>query len=83
MSRAIDGPDAADFQLAAGGTCAGSLAPGGTCTIRVTFRPNAPGNRQARLTITDNAAGSPHQVPLTGRGCSVLLTVPGLPPVCL
>jgi hypothetical protein len=49
-------------------TCAGSVAAGSSCTISVTFTPTATGNRTGTLTITDNAAGSPQTVTLSGTG---------------
>jgi len=45
-----------------------TLAAGANCTISVTFTPTALGARAGTLTITDNAGGSPHTVPLTGTG---------------
>ena len=51
-----------------------SLAANGTCTISVTFSPKAVGPRAGTLTITDNASGSPHAVPLTGTGWDFTLT---------
>jgi hypothetical protein len=48
--------------------CGTSLAPGGNCTITVTFDPTAVGTRAGTLTITDNAPGSPHTVALSGIG---------------
>jgi hypothetical protein len=47
-----------------------SLAPGASCSISVTFTPAAIGTRTGKVTITDNASGSPHQVSLTGNGTS-------------
>jgi hypothetical protein len=49
-------------------TCGTQVAPGGTCTISVTFTPNGAGVRNGNVTITDNAQGSPHVVSLTGTG---------------
>ncbi len=49
-------------------TCGTSLAAHTTCTINVTFTPTQLGQRTGTLTITDNAAGSPHTVSLTGAG---------------
>jgi len=49
-------------------TCAGSVAPGASCTISVTFTPTATGNRTGTLTLTDNAANSPQTVTLGGTG---------------
>ena len=47
--------------------CKGAtLAVGETCTIDVTFSPTTPGPKSGTITITDNALGSPHSVPLSG-----------------
>jgi Abnormal spindle-like microcephaly-assoc'd, ASPM-SPD-2-Hydin len=43
-----------------------SLAPGGRCTINVTFAPTSAGNYSGTLTITDGGANSPQIVPLSG-----------------
>ena len=48
------------------GTLPAMLAASANCTISVTFTPTAAGTRMGTLTITDNAAGSPHTVSLTG-----------------
>jgi hypothetical protein len=45
-----------------------TLAAGATCTINVTFTPTQLGPRTGSLAVTDNAAGSPQTVPLTGTG---------------
>jgi hypothetical protein len=55
--------------------CPASILPAGFCTLSVTFTPTAAGIRTGAVTITDNAAGSPHTLPLTGTG--------GLPVVSL
>ncbi len=49
-------------------TCGASVAAGGTCTISVTFKPKAAGTLTAHVKVTDNAAGSPQTVALTGIG---------------
>lgn len=52
-------------------TCGGpgsSLPPLTGCSISVTFTPSAVGTQGGTLTITDNAARSPHTVNLTGTG---------------
>ena len=49
-------------------TCGTSVAVGANCTISVTFKPTVGGVRTGAVTITDNAAGSPHRVGLTGTG---------------
>ena len=46
----------------------GSLKPGAACTVLVDFMPQADGPVGAAFTITDNAAGSPQSVALSGTG---------------
>ena len=53
-----------------------TLAAGANCTISVMFAPTALGARTGTLTITDNAGGSPHTIPLTGSGWDFTLTGP-------
>ncbi|MGD0923020.1 MAG: choice-of-anchor D domain-containing protein, partial [Terriglobia bacterium] len=48
--------------------CPSTLAARGYCTMTVTFMPAATGPRNGAITVTDNAAGSPHVVSLTGTG---------------
>ena len=55
-------------------TCGTSLAAGATCTISVTFRPLTSGPSSGSVKIVDNAAGSPHMIPLTGTGTQVKLS---------
>ena len=62
----VSGADAGDFTAANG--CGAAVAPGGYCTISVTFDPESAGARTATLTITDNAASSPEIVTLMGTG---------------
>ena len=66
---ALAGTNATDF--AQTNTCpigSNTLASGSSCTISVTFTPGATGARSASLTFTDNAAGSPQSVALSGTG---------------
>jgi len=65
-SIAITGANAGDF--AQTNTCGGNVAAGANCSINVTFKPTTTGSRSANVTITDNAAGSPQSVSLTGTG---------------
>ncbi len=48
----------------------GTLAAGATCTVQVTFDPQAVTTYNANLAISDNAYGSPIVIPLTGTGIS-------------
>ncbi len=47
-------------------TSTAALAPNGTCTISVTFTPTAKAAVTGTLSITDDAAGSPQKVSLSG-----------------
>ena len=62
------------------------LAPGQLCTINIKVTPSGVGVANDTLTITDNAPGSPHTIPLTATGtspfqlttnCTSLSVVPG------
>ena len=66
---AVMGPSAKDF--AQTNTCSSSLAAGANCAISITFTPSASGSRSASLTVTDNAAGSPQTVSLSGTGTAL------------
>lgn len=67
---ALSGAQAAEFQIAAGGTCSagGSVAAGASCSVKLAFAPTATGARSASLGIGHNAAGSPSSVALNGNG---------------
>lgn len=67
---AIAGSNPTDF--AQTNNCGVSLAAGVSCSISVTFTPASIAGFSATLTVTDNAAGSPHQVSLTGAGIAPL-----------
>jgi Beta-propeller repeat len=49
-------------------TCGSSLAGGGSCAIGITFTPSAQGVQRGTLGVSDNAAGSPQRITLTGTG---------------
>jgi hypothetical protein len=63
---ALTGSNATDFSQT--NNCPSSLAVHAKCTISVTFTPSQTGPRTASLAITDNAAGSPQPVALSGTG---------------
>jgi hypothetical protein len=48
--------------------CGSSVAVGEGCAISVSFHPTASGTRSGTLTFTDNAAGSPQSITLSGTG---------------
>jgi trimeric autotransporter adhesin len=52
-------------------TCTATLAPGASCSISVTFSPNAGAAFSATVSVADNAAGSPHTATVTGTGTTV------------
>lgn len=54
--------------------CGTSLAPATNCAFNITFTPASSGNRSGSLTITDNAAGSPHMVGMSGAGADFNIT---------
>jgi len=56
-----------DFAVASN-TCGSSVAPGGSCTVGVTFRPMVMGRRTGTLTLPYSAAGSPSVIALSGGG---------------
>jgi hypothetical protein len=70
---AISGANAGDF--AQSSTCGAALAANANCSISVLFTPSQAGLEQAALQVTDNAAGSPQSVVLTGTG---IATTPGV-----
>ncbi|MBI4464853.1 MAG: choice-of-anchor D domain-containing protein [Acidobacteria bacterium] len=59
---------AASGDFAQADTCAAPLPVGGSCTIRVVFRPSETGNRTGEVTITDDVCGNPYTVGLSGTG---------------
>jgi subtilase family serine protease len=69
----ITGGNSGDFTQTS--TCTATLAAGANCTINVTFKPTATGMRSGTLSISDDAAGSPHTVALAGTGTDFALGV--------
>jgi phospholipase C/archaellum component FlaF (FlaF/FlaG flagellin family) len=49
-------------------TCLGTLAPGTSCTISVSFTPTTTGIITATVSITDSEVDGPHSVALSGTG---------------
>lgn len=71
----LTGANAGDFSIVSN-NCGASVAAGASCSISVAFRPGATGARAATLSVSDNAAGSPHTVALSGTGTAASLTAP-------
>jgi hypothetical protein len=65
-SVVIGGANSGDFSL--NQNCGSSVAASASCTINVTFTPTGAGLRVGTITITDNAQGSPHTIPVSGTG---------------
>ncbi len=65
-----------DFAIAAN-TCGATLAPSSACTLQVVFSPSAPGLRTGTVSVTDNAAGSPQAVTLSGTAVDFALAPNG------
>jgi hypothetical protein len=69
-SIAIAGADANEFKLVrSANACPESssqLPPRTSCEMSVVFAPLTPGSKSAQIQITDDAAGSPHVIPLSG-----------------
>lgn len=57
----------ADFALTAT-ACITTLTPGQTCPVTVIFTPSGTSTESANISLTDNAVGSPHLIPLSGMG---------------
>jgi Abnormal spindle-like microcephaly-assoc'd, ASPM-SPD-2-Hydin len=68
QSANLGGSDAGDFAVASNACGGQSVAPGGSCTVSVTFTPTAVGERTATLSVADNANPSPQTVTLSGDG---------------
>jgi hypothetical protein len=66
---AMGGTNPGDF--AQTNNCPATVAVNGTCTINVTFTPTAANARSAAVMITDNGAGSPQSVGVSGTGTAV------------
>ena len=58
------------FNFTQTNNCLGSLDPGASCTLSVTFTPVTTGKITGTLSILDSDGDSPQKVPLTGTGSS-------------
>lgn len=66
-SISITGTNNRDFHISSK-TCGNTLAGGATCSVSVTFKPTATGQRSSSLAFADDGGGSPQEVPVTGTG---------------
>jgi hypothetical protein len=69
-SIVVTGADPSSFAFP--DTCGTTLTAGSHCTLSGTFDPVTTGPLSASLTFTDNAAGSPQAVSLSGTGVAVV-----------
>lgn len=58
--------------------CKGSIAPGLSCSVSLTFKPTQTGLRYGMLVINDSDFGSPHPVRLLGTGQAARSSVASL-----
>jgi hypothetical protein len=61
----------------ASNACTVSIAPGASCTVGVTFAPQAAGNQEGTVQVTANGVSAPLNVPVTGVGADFQLNVQG------
>ncbi len=73
---ALGGSNPTDFSAPSGNCIGTAIAPSASCTVTESFTPAAAGQRQATLTFTDNAAGSPHSINLVGTATAAPTTSP-------
>jgi hypothetical protein len=59
-----------DFALTNG--CGATLGAGASCTVRVSFAPSQPGERDGLLSLTAGSGFTPTYVALTGTGSAIL-----------
>ncbi len=71
----INSVTAAGVAFSQTNNCVGSIAPGISCTVTVTFTPSAAGNRTGTVTIRDNAPGGPQTISLSGTGATFTVSV--------
>ena len=73
----LAGKDAAELAIASNGCLGLALALGSSCTINVEFTPATVGAKTAELHVVDDAAGSPHILPISGTGTSPVPVLSG------
>jgi Abnormal spindle-like microcephaly-assoc'd, ASPM-SPD-2-Hydin len=77
----VVGRDAGDFKITGDGCTGGSVAPGDTCKVAVTFTPSDTGTRVANLKFTDNTS-CPDYVTLAGSGNATRATTLAVAATC-
>jgi hypothetical protein len=51
------------------GACVGTIQPGGSCNVTISFNPGIPGTRTGVMEILSNDPGGTRDVGLAGVGC--------------
>lgn len=72
-SITITGANGGDFSET--NTCGASVVAAANCSISVTFKPTATGNRAASVAIADDAGASPQMISLVGIGTDFSIDV--------
>ena len=72
----VSGGQASDFKLTAP-TLPITVVANTSVSFQLIFTPSSRGGRTASLTLTDNAAGSPHSLTLNGSGVAPVVSVGG------
>jgi hypothetical protein len=72
-SLSLTGTNPGDFSQ--NNNCGSTLAPNASCQVNVTFTPSLPGTRNAAISVTSNSFKHPIDVPLTGVGYGVLVSL--------
>ena len=70
-SISIGGADASAFSIQSQ-TSRSTLAGNSSCSISITFTPSGVRSFAARLSVSDDAPGSPQSIPLTGTGTALV-----------
>jgi len=65
-------------QFGQSNNCPATLPVGQSCQIQVTFSPTTVGKANGKLSVTDNAPGSPQTVALSGLGTLITLSPIGI-----
>ncbi len=75
----ITGSGASSFGIVPAGSnpcpSSGTLAPSASCTVTINFTPLSSGTKNASLSLSDNAAGSPQTISLTGTAVAPAITL--------
>jgi hypothetical protein len=75
----VSGSGASSFGIVPAGSSpcpsSGTLASAANCTVTINFSPSSSGTKSASLSLSDNAAGSPQTVSLTGTAVASAITL--------